>query len=215
MTTLKTFQSEIDEIHNRELSKQRAQALIKERERENKHPHSSKGKAKDVASPDVVTSYGDKGRASMLEVEEKIMVILAIFSYCLLDIYAVDFQTQLLSQNPADLTMARDSIAALLTQHYGEYVFRIGQQPSHADLFSGDLNDESSGWTGTSRTVEQIDALREAVSSTVEEVGGKVFNTSLRSTAYSHFTSHRCYLRIGLATADHRCFFGSLRQMFP
>jgi len=42
MTSLRTFQNEIDEIHARETSKQRAQAAAdKEKEKENKNPHSN------------------------------------------------------------------------------------------------------------------------------------------------------------------------------
>jgi len=65
-------------------------------------------------------------------------------------------------------------VAALLTQNNGEYVLRIGQQPSHTELFAGDLTDESPGWFATPRSIENIDTLKERITKTVEEVGGKV-----------------------------------------
>jgi hypothetical protein len=65
-------------------------------------------------------------------------------------------------------------IAGLITGNHGEYIFRIGTHPSAAKLFSGDRLDDSVPWTGTSRTLQEIDTLRDAVVQTVEEVGGKV-----------------------------------------
>ncbi len=75
---------------------------------------------------------------------------------------------------PADYDLVRDQIAALLTQNSGEYVFRIGQEPPHAELFSGELNEDSADWSGSSRSVEEIGKLYEQLSKVVEEVGGKV-----------------------------------------
>lgn len=64
-------------------------------------------------------------------------------------------------------------IAALITRHRGEYVFRIGSQPPRTKLYSGEAFDEE-GWTGISRTEQEVDALRQEITVTVEEVGGKV-----------------------------------------
>ncbi|KAF8161090.1 GTP-binding protein 1 [Crassisporium funariophilum] len=158
MTSLRIFQTEIEEIHNREVSKQRIQATL-EREKEKEHKPSYKGKAKEeppVTTSAIPTDGSDvgTGRAGMQEIEEHIL-------------------TLLISQNVPDYDLARDQIAALLTQHNGEYVLRIGQQPSATELFSGDLTDESEGWSGTPRTVEHIDILRKKVIKVVEEVGGK------------------------------------------
>lgn len=92
-------------------------------------------------------------------------------------------QSLLLFANPSDSDLARDLVAAVLTQNHGEYVFRIGQQPSHTELFGGDLNDQSPDWSGIARTVEDLDKLREQFTKVVEEVGGKVrfFLTSSKS----------------------------------
>jgi hypothetical protein len=65
-TSLRTFQTEIDEIHTRETTKQRAQAAA-EKEKENKDPH-LKGKELKVESQD-----GDAQRG-LTEIEEEIQV---------------------------------------------------------------------------------------------------------------------------------------------
>jgi hypothetical protein len=65
-------------------------------------------------------------------------------------------------------------IAALLTQHRGEYVLRIGLHPPHAALFGGELNDDADGWIGVNRSIADLDFLQVEIARTVEEVGGKV-----------------------------------------
>ena len=80
----------------------------------------------------------------------------------------------MLSTNPSDHNFARNQIATLLTQHNGEYVLRIGQQPPHDELFGGSLTDESSGWSGIPRSNDDIELLLRQITKTVEEVGGKV-----------------------------------------
>jgi hypothetical protein len=65
MTSLRTFQNEIDEIHTRETTKQRAQAAS-EKEKENKDPHS---KGKEVK----VEGDGDAPRG-LTDIEEEIQV---------------------------------------------------------------------------------------------------------------------------------------------
>ncbi|KAJ6499292.1 GTP-binding protein 1 [Mycena sanguinolenta] len=158
MTTLRTFQNEIDE-HSREIAKQRAaQAqIVAEKEKENKKPPASKGKSKDEGpdSPIAATAPSDSDAATGLaELEEKIL-------------------TALLSDLPANRDIARDLLAGLLTQHSGEYVFRIGLQPPHAKLWAGELTDDCEGWTGVSRTEQELDVIHKGIQATVEEVGGK------------------------------------------
>ncbi|KAJ6625636.1 GTP-binding protein 1 [Mycena sp. CBHHK59/15] len=155
MATLRTFQNEIDE-HSREIAKQRAvqAAAAVEKEKENKKPPASKGKSKDEDAPGPATLDSDNP-AGLLEIEEK-------------------FIAALLSNAPSDHDLARDMIAALITQHHGEYVFRIGSQPPHAKLFAGELLDsDNEGWTGVSRTQHELDVLHTGITSRVEEVGGK------------------------------------------
>ncbi|KAF8973275.1 GTP-binding protein 1 [Flammula alnicola] len=152
MTTLRTFQSEIEDIHNREISKQRAQVLL-DKEKEQKY---MKGKAKEDPAPtSPLQKHGNaNGPGRTEEAEDRIL-------------------TLLLCQNPGDYDLARDQVAALLTQNNGEYVLRMGQQPSHTELFSSDLNDESPGWSGTPRSIEDLDKLKLQITNVVEEVGGK------------------------------------------
>lgn len=69
-------------------------------------------------------------------------------------------------------------IAELLTQHRGEYVLRIGEQPSRAKLFAGEVSDDVDGWAGVPRTVRELDFLKDEIIRTVEEVGGKVGEAS-------------------------------------
>jgi hypothetical protein len=79
-----------------------------------------------------------------------------------------------LSGSDADRDIAKDLLSSLLTQRQGEYIIRIGQQPPHTKLFSDELADECEGWSGASRTHDEIDKLRTAIIETVEEIGGKV-----------------------------------------
>lgn len=69
-------------------------------------------------------------------------------------------------------------IAELITQHRGEYVFRIGEQPPRAQLFAGEVSGDSEGWSGVPRTVQELDLLRDGITRAVEEVGGKVGESS-------------------------------------
>ncbi|KAF5322453.1 hypothetical protein D9619_001792 [Psilocybe cf. subviscida] len=151
MTTLRTFQNEIEDIHHREISKQRAQALLEKEKEQLKH---SRGKAKEKEEVPAKQAQNVIAAGRSEEVEERILSLL-------------------LSANPSDSDLARDLVAAVLTQNHGEYVFRIGQQPSHTELFGGDLNDQSPDWSGIARTVEDLDKLREQFTKVVEEVGGK------------------------------------------
>lgn len=81
MTTLHTFQTEIDDIHHREMSKQRAQVLIDKEQKpfkgklKEEEPKVAKGKAKDdveLASATSIQRNIGLGRSQ--EVEERILV---------------------------------------------------------------------------------------------------------------------------------------------
>jgi GTPase len=60
-----------------------------------------------------------------------------------------------------------------LTRHNGEYVIRIGERPPREELYSGELTDESAGWKGASRSIEDVQTLVQELTKTVEEVGGR------------------------------------------
>lgn len=80
MTTLRTFQNEIDEIHTRELSKQRAQALL-DKEKDTKHQAKGKGRERIDESAKVYKGRGEIDEPAkvssfegMQEIEERILV---------------------------------------------------------------------------------------------------------------------------------------------
>ncbi|KAJ7647327.1 GTP-binding protein 1 [Roridomyces roridus] len=153
MATLLTFQTEMDE-HSREIAKQRViiQAAA-DKEKDNKK--SAKGKSKDETAPEPLSPVADSASATgALEMEEK-------------------FIKALLSRTPSDHDVARDLIASLITQHHGEYVFRIGLQPPHSKLFAGELTDDADGWSGVSRSDGELDAIHQGITAIVEEIGGK------------------------------------------
>ncbi|KAJ2916809.1 hypothetical protein MD484_g3627, partial [Candolleomyces efflorescens] len=159
MTTLRSFQNEIEEIHNREVSRQRAlgaTVVEKDKEKENK---ALKGKAKEDSTtplakqdtPDIADTESD---TRGMEDDEQILNFL-------------------LSNNPADHDTARDRLAAVLTQNNGEYVIRIGQRPPQESLYGGTLTDEADGWSGTARSLEEVQTIVQKLTKTVEEVGGR------------------------------------------
>ncbi|KAL9711862.1 hypothetical protein Ac2012v2_004935 [Leucoagaricus gongylophorus] len=160
MTTLRTFQTEIEEIHDREMAKQRARSVTSPVEKETmdqKLATVTQAKNKYNGTP-ISTKYAvgvGPTRASLLELEDKILKCV-------------------LSKNLVEHSIARDMIAELLTQQHGEYVFRIGVQPPHAMLFSEESIDAAQGWTGIERTMEQVDEIRESIDRLTDEVGGKI-----------------------------------------
>lgn len=84
MTTLRTFQNEIHEIHNREVSKQRAQINLNvDKDKETRKHTNSKGKVKgDLVASDVQAQTetsgcdAESGREGLQlqEIEERILV---------------------------------------------------------------------------------------------------------------------------------------------
>ncbi|KAL0576667.1 hypothetical protein V5O48_005327 [Marasmius crinis-equi] len=168
-TSLTTFQTEIEQIHHREVTKQRTHmaaggattvSTVKDGVNEKKD---MKGKAKDVTDKQEVNGKArDETKPEIpvdtqrdtSEMEEKILSLL-------------------LTNSAPNRDQARDIVATLITQHHGEYVLRIGAQPAHDTLFAGELTDESDGWKGIERTVEQLESLHTQVTSVVEEIGGK------------------------------------------
>ncbi|ESK97058.1 gtp-binding protein 1 [Moniliophthora roreri MCA 2997] len=177
-TSLRNFQNEIDEIHNRELAKQRSQAtaiINAAKDKDKKHTDAPKVKMKDgdggtkekakdadkEKGKDEMVGHGAEAGAvstekDATEMEEKI-------------------QELLLNNSPTDRDRARDIIATLITQHHGEYVLRMGAHPPHDKLFAGEITDKSDavGWRGIERTTEQLEALRARITTAVEEIGGK------------------------------------------
>jgi hypothetical protein len=129
-------------------------------------------------------------------------------------------QTLLLSSTQADHDRARDLIAGLMTQHNGEYVFRLGSQPPRDKLFAGQLPDDSIPWTGIARTEHELGALRNAFTKTVEELRGKVTDTLHDFTASNLIAScarrRLYYARRGqVLTRAYPCYYDCLLRASP
>ncbi|KAJ3815888.1 GTP-binding protein 1 [Lentinula aff. lateritia] len=170
-TTLRNFQSEIEQIHNREFAKQKLG--VEQLQKEQKHSQ-VKGKAKEEAVIELAQAGTEELRDSA-EAEEEILGLLS-------------------TKVSANHDSARDILAALLTQNHGEYVLRIGAQPSKAKLFAGDLDDDvAEDWSGTERTEDMLNFLLQEITNTVEEVGGK---TSLLFEAHGKHPRKSLLLRL-------------------
>lgn len=78
MTSLRTFQNEIDEIHARELAKQRTNGTM-EKEKENKKPAAVKGKGKDDTA-DSLKSDPAASESGIQEIEDKILVCFSLYA---------------------------------------------------------------------------------------------------------------------------------------
>ncbi|EGN99837.1 hypothetical protein SERLA73DRAFT_180069 [Serpula lacrymans var. lacrymans S7.3] len=149
MTSLRNFQSEIDEIRSRETAKQRA--IGAEWEKENQSLHDKKKeKAKDDRETGVVMREPEP--QSDVEVEEQILDLL----------------------HSQQHKKARDMISSLLTQHRGEYIFRIGARPPYSKLFAGEPVEDAGDWTGISRNESEVISLQADLKKIVEDVGGQV-----------------------------------------
>lgn len=84
-------------------------------------------------------------------------------------------QKLLASAQPNDHNTARDRLAALITIHHGEYIFRVGARPSRDKVFDGTLADGTKEhWSGTERTTEQIEQLHTAMKQALDDIGGKI-----------------------------------------
>ncbi|TBU49478.1 P-loop containing nucleoside triphosphate hydrolase protein [Dichomitus squalens] len=166
MTSLRTFQTEIDEISHREVAKQRAHATAERAklEKDAKKPTAAKAHARKESNTTEVVEPAPKepigpagagnGDAAMSDIDEQL-------------------QTLLLSRIPENIDTARNLIASLLTRNFGEYVFRIGAHPPNPRLFAGQPATEEASWQGTRRTAEELDVIIEETTTVVDEVGGK------------------------------------------
>ncbi|KAH9935288.1 GTP-binding protein 1 [Fomitopsis serialis] len=157
-TSLRNFQSEIDQIRHREVARQRDQATAERaKEKEVKKTPVRHGTAAEPPAP-VKGDGGDlqiKELAGLSDVDERI-------------------QSLLLSASPADHDKAREIVASSLTRRKGEYILRLGVHPPHSKLFSkqsGSLED-SDGWRGSALTAEELDTLQREVKEILTDIGG-------------------------------------------
>lgn len=156
MTSLRSFQTEIDEIHQREAIKQRLQALADQ----DKQKDAKKAAGK---SPSKVASADQKSAP----VADAVSAETAID-----DVIEEEKLQDLLLAN--DVDRARDLVASVLTRRRGELVFRIGARPMHDKLFAGEITTDQGPTQGTPRTTEEIETLSTRIAAVVDELGGKV-----------------------------------------
>ncbi|KAI9062861.1 P-loop containing nucleoside triphosphate hydrolase protein [Trametes sanguinea] len=167
MTTLRNFQTEIDQIHHRELAKQRAQAVA-ERTKAEKDVKKTAGKGHArKESTEVTETTKNAGKEPIVS-----PVAVGDADATLSDIDE-RLQPLLLSRLPQNLETARNLIASLLTRNRGEYIFRIGAQPPPAQLFAGDSVSDEGEWQGTPRTTQELETIIEEAKAAVDELGGK------------------------------------------
>ncbi|OJA13059.1 hypothetical protein AZE42_01886 [Rhizopogon vesiculosus] len=145
MSTLKSFQSEIQEIHARELARQRGR-------RPSGPPATTSLNVQGLEQTNITGEPPPSG-AGGAEYEDE--VILALLS-------------------SHDYDRARIAIAQLITGHKGEYILRIGSRLPHTSLFAGEGVDKITGWSGLPRTDTEVTSLRLSVNKVVEELAGKV-----------------------------------------
>ncbi|PCH43758.1 GTP-binding protein 1 [Wolfiporia cocos MD-104 SS10] len=186
MTSLRDFQTRIDEIQQRERDALRQKA----------HSATEQGKEKDQGKRKTAASKSASSKVAPVD-ESKDAKSPEILET--LEVSDVDeqLQTLLLSQTPTDFDRVRDMLASLLTRHRGEYILRIGAHPPHATLFSGEAFAESDQWRGTARTVQELQTLQDEVNRAVDELGGKT--TVLFETTPDH---PRATLLLRLPPAD-------------
>ncbi|KAH9892611.1 P-loop containing nucleoside triphosphate hydrolase protein [Cubamyces lactineus] len=193
MTSLRTFQSEIDQIHHRELAKQRAQAAA-DRAKADKDSSSKKAAGKASHARKESTDAADASKGSIVGKEP-----LASGDGDATTLSDIDerLQTLLLSRLPENLEKARNLIASLLTRNRGEYVFRIGAHPSATKLFAGQVSNEKEEWQGAPCTAEELDIIVQETQAAVDELGGKT------STLFESRTDHsRAALLLRLPPPD-------------
>lgn len=151
MTTLRNFQTEIDEIRAREVAKQRTH--MPTTEKENKLSTASKGKVKEPTQHKAPEPIPDTFEDSVLS--DQILTLLS-------------------NSDTTSFEKAKDLISTLITQRHGEFVIHIGLFPSSAKLYLNQLSEVEEDWIGKSRTKEEIQNLRQQVERAVDEIGGKV-----------------------------------------
>jgi hypothetical protein len=179
MTTLQSFQAEIDDIRTRELARTRVQVqpeVLKKGHVDHKSAPKVRKKATvDTGPPSPVTPTvtRDESVQDISDLEHSFQVrhfLLPIRHFHLWN----TLQSTLISSPAEGNTEARDLISTLLTQQGGEYLLRIGARPPRAPLYASEDLDSADGWTGDERTESEIDIMIDRTVQLVEEVGGKV-----------------------------------------
>jgi hypothetical protein len=189
MTTLQSFQAEIEDIRTRELARTRVQvqpeALKRGHVDHKSAPKVRKKATGDTGPPSPVTPTvtRDESVQDISDLEHSFQVRqflpLPIRHFHLWN----TIQSALISSPDEGNTEARDLISTLLTQQGGEYLLRIGARPPRAPLYANEGFDSADGWTGDERTEAEIDIMIDRTVQLVEEVGGKVHFQHTRSSS--------------------------------
>jgi len=154
-TTLRGFQSEIDQIHERELARQRAEgriALEKEKHKE-KTPQNTKGKdtATDTAEDPLASQLNIEGDDSQ-EALQRILI------------------------DPTGIQKATDYVALLLLRNRGEIIVRLGTHPPLQQLFEGGIESILSDAQGRGDSMDEndLDSAIKTLEAAADSVGAKV-----------------------------------------
>lgn len=182
MTTLHSFQAEIEDIRTRELAKTRTQPqpeVLKRGHVDHKPVPKVRKKATGDTGPSspVTTKFAtDESVPDISDLEHSFQVrylLPPLICHCN---SRNIIQSALISPTTEGDTEARDLISTLLTQQGGEYLLRIGSRPPRAPLYANEDLNSADGWTGEERTEAEIDIMIERTVQLVEEVGGKVYS---------------------------------------
>ncbi|THH17867.1 hypothetical protein EW146_g3026 [Bondarzewia mesenterica] len=151
MTSLRTFQDEIDKVRHREVARKKAAQTATEKEDKEHRRPSNKGKDADN-DPSHPSAQPLRDNVHTSDLEENI-------------------KNLLLSNDPRDQDSTRDLVASLLTSCRGEFLSRIGSHPPLSKLFSNEALEDR--WTGDELDVAQLETAVTNLTRAVEEVGGK------------------------------------------
>ena len=179
MTTLQSFQAEIEDIRTRELAKTRVQpqpdALKRVLVDHKSAPKVRKKAVGDTGPPSPVTPKFTKDESvqDISDLEHSFLVRHFLASPIRRSHLRNIIQSALLFPIEGN-TQARDLISTLLTQQGGEYLLRIGARPPRPSLFANEHLDGADGWTGEERTEAEVNTMIDRIDLLVEEVGGKV-----------------------------------------
>ena len=180
MTTLQSFQAEIEDIRTRELAKTRVQSQPPDALKRVHVDHKSAPKVRKKAvgdtgpvSPVTPKFTEDESVQDISDLEHSFQVRHFLPPPIRRSHSRSTIQSALISFTEGN-TQARDLISTLLTQQGGEYLLRIGARPPRPSLFANEDLDSADGWTGEKRTEAEIDTMIDRVEQLVEEVGGKV-----------------------------------------
>ncbi|QRW03853.1 Elongation factor Tu GTP binding domain [Ceratobasidium sp. AG-Ba] len=153
-TTLRGFQSEIEQIHDRELARQRAEARAVLDKEKHKEKGAQAAKAKEGASPTTDTT-DDGSKADEDDTQDVLQSILV---------------------DPESAQKATDYIALLLLRNRGEIVVRLGTHPPLHQLFEAgaDVLPANTQARGAPITGPDLEKATKALETAADSVGAKV-----------------------------------------